>query len=155
MAHETTGREIINQIDNNITAFTTLLGTAGTFSGISKILKINDKNIKCYAVEPSTAQYLAGKKVNNTNHKLQGGGYSRPLPLFNNEICDGFIPIKDSEAIKTCRDLAKLEGLLVGFSAGANVCAAYKIAEKVDSGIVVTILCDSGMKYLTTDLYEK
>ena len=51
--------------------------------------------------------------------------------------------------------LAKLEGLLVGFSAGANVCAAYKIAKKLDSGIVVTILCDSGMKYLTTDLYEK
>ena len=155
IAHETTGREIINQTSENINAFITLLGTSGTFTGISKVLKTNDKNIKCYAVEPATAQYLAKKRITNTNHKLQGGGYSRPLPLFNNEICDGFIPIKDSEAIKTCRDLAKLEGLLVGFSAGANVCAAYKIAKKLDNGIVVTILCDSGMKYLTTDLYEK
>ncbi len=136
-------------------AFATLLGSAGSYTGIARTLKSHSKEIGCYAIEPATAPFLAGGRVTNTSHKLQGGGYSQPLDLFDRKFCDGFIAISDEEAIRTARELAKREGLMVGFSSGANVAAAMKLAKEMRKGeAVATLLPDTGLRYLSTDLYE-
>lgn len=153
--HEKTGHEIWDQSKGSVDAFTMLLGSSGTFTGISRALKSHDKRIKCYAIEPATAPFLAGGKLTNTSHKLQGGGYGQPLELFDRSLCNGFISVSDDEAIATARELARREGLLVGFSSGANVAAALRLAKTMKrEEAVVTVLCDSGLKYLSTDLYE-
>lgn len=153
--NEKTGEEIWRQSGGRVNAFTTLLGSSGSFTGVARALKAHNKQIKCYALEPATAPFLAGGKVTNTSHKLQGGGYSQPLDLFDKSVCDGFIAISDDEAIRAARELAKKEGILVGFSSGANVAAALKLAKGMRKGeVVVTLLPDTGLRYLSTDLYE-
>ena len=153
--HEKTGEEIWQQTKGNVNAFASLLGSAGSFMGVTRALKAHNKEIKCYAIEPATAPFLAGGMVTNTSHKLQGGGYSQPLDLFDKRLCDGYIAISDDQAIKTARELARKEGLLVGFSSGANVAAALKLAKEMgEDQAVVTLLPDTGLRYLSTDLYE-
>jgi cysteine synthase A len=153
--HEKTGEEIWQQSKGNVNAFATLLGSGGSFTGVARALKAHNKEIRCYAIEPATAPFLAGGKVTNTSHKLQGGGYSQPLDLFDKRVCDGYIAISDDEAIRTARELAKKEGLLVGFSSGANVAASLKLAKEMSEGeVVVTLLPDTALRYLSTDLYE-
>jgi cysteine synthase A len=153
--NEKTGEEIWQQSGGRVNAFATLLGSAGSFTGIARALKSHGSDVKCYAVEPATAPFLAGGRVTNTNHKLQGGGYSQPLDLFNRNLCDGFIAVSDDEAIKTARELARREGLLVGFSSGANVAAAMRLAKQMREGeVVATLLPDTGLRYLSTDLYD-
>lgn len=153
--NEKTGEEIWQQTEGKVDAFTTLLGSSGSFTGVARALKAHRKEVKCYAIEPATAPFLAGGKVTNTSHKLQGGGYSQPLDLFDEKVCDGFIAISDDEAVRTARDLARKEGLLAGFSSGANVAAALKLARGMQKGeTVVTLLPDTGLRYLSTDLYE-
>ena len=152
---ERMGNEIWEQTGGNIHAFTTLVGSSGSFTGVSRAFKSHNKDIKCYAVEPATAPFLAGKKVTNTSHKLQGGGYSQPLDLFDRTLCDGFVSITDDEALHAARELGKREGILAGFSSGANVAAALKIARNLrDDEVIVTLLCDLGLRYLSTDLFE-
>jgi cysteine synthase len=153
--NEKTGEEIWQQSNGKVDAFTTLLGSSGSYTGVARALKAHDKEIKCYVIEPATAPFLAGGKVTSTSHKLQGGGYSQPLDLFDKRLCDGYMAISDDEAIKTARELAKKEGLLVGFSSGANVAAALKLAKDMRKDqVVVTLLPDTGLRYLSTDLYE-
>ncbi len=153
--NERTGEEIWKQSKGNVSAFTSLLGSSGSFTGVARALKAHKKEIKCYALEPASAPFLSGGKVTNTSHKLQGGGYSQPLDLFDKGVCDGYISISDDEAVQTARELAKKEGLLVGFSSGANVAAALKLAKGLsEDEAVVTLLPDTGLRYLSTDLYE-
>ena len=109
-------------------AFVAIVGTGGTFIGIARALKARDEAIRCLAVEPAGAQTLAGLAVSNAAHKLQGAGYAMIPPQWDAALCDGTIPIGDDEAIAVARELARREGILAGFSTGANVAAALRLA---------------------------
>jgi cysteine synthase A len=99
---------------------------------------------------------LAGRPVTQPNHKIQGGGYSMAdLPFINPAHVDGFLQVADEEAIQAARKLARTEGIFAGFSSGANVAAAEKLlAGELRGKTVVVLLNDSGLKYLSTDLWE-
>src|SRR5579875_3084503 len=154
-AHElTTGPEIWEQTQGKVAAFIGTVGTAGTFMGMARALKKRNAAIRTYAVEPAGAPILAGGPVVNTRHKIQGAGYAQVPPLWDPEFCDGYIGITDEETIETARQLARQEGIFAGFSTGANVAAALRIAETATPGaLIVTTANDSGLKYLSTDLF--
>lgn len=154
-AHEfTTGEEIWAQAGGRIDAFVTYVGSGGTFVGISRALKKHDPNIKCYPLEPVDAPYLAGGEIKSTRHRIQGGGYAFKPEFWDESLVDGYLTVSDEEAMHTARELAEKEGIFAGFSGGANVAGALKLKEKVGKdGVVVTVLPDSGMKYLSTDLF--
>lgn len=156
-AHEYyTSEEMWKQLDGNIDVFVDFLGSGSTFAGCSKGLKKYNSSIKCYVVEPSTAAIYSGKEITDQGHKIQGGGYSMDLPLIDKKLIDGYIQVTDDEATNVARKLAKLEGVFAGFSSGANVCAAIKLLESSERGKnIVLTLNDSGLKYLSTDLYEE
>ncbi len=156
LVHEyTTGNEIISQTDGNIDAFVAYVGTGGTFVGISSALKKFRSDIKCYPVEPESAQFLAGKPVITTRHKIQGGGHAIKPPYWDESLVDGYLSVSDEEAIFAARHMAATEGIFTGYSGGANVAAAMKLDETMNRGsIVVTVLPDSGLKYLSSDLYK-
>jgi cysteine synthase A len=155
-AHElTTGPEIWASAGERIDAFCAIVGTAGTFVGVTRALKQHDPRIRAYAVEPASAPFLAGGPIVSQSHKLQGAGYALLPPLWDPSLCDGYVAIADDEALDVARALARREGVLAGPSTGANVAAALRIARDLPAGgVVVTIASDSAMKYLSTDLYE-
>ncbi len=156
-AHEEgTAREIIEDVGDRITAYCDFVGSGGTFVGVARALKKHNPAIKCYAVEPASAAVLAGASVANPNHRIQGGGYAMKLPLWDPALVDGFLSVTDDEAMAGARELARTEGLFAGFSSGANVAAALKIVELSQSAApasVVFTVNDSGLKYLSTDLW--
>ena len=135
-----TGREILEQTGGKFDAFCDFIGTGGTFAGCAARFKEYNPAIQCYIVEPTSP-----------NHRIQGGGYSMPdLPLLRPEHVDGRILVSDEEAAEAARCLARKEGIFGGYSSGANIAAAMKLfAGKT----VVTIINDSGLKYLSTDLW--
>ena len=155
-AHErTTGAEIWEQTEGRVDAFVATVGTAGTFVGVARALKRRNPSIRTYAVEPASAPILAGKPIRSTNHKIQGAGYAIIPPLWDASLCDGYVGVSDDEAIAVARDLARREGIFGGFSGGANVAAALRLAREATPGtVIVTTVNDSGLKYLSTDLYE-
>jgi cysteine synthase A len=155
LAHEhTTGEEIWEQTGGKVDVFLAAVGTGGTFIGVAKALKKHNPKIKTYAVEPASAPFIAGRKIRSTSHKLQGAGYCLIPPLWQAELCDGFLTATDKEAIRTARLLGKKEGICAGFSSGANVACALKLAKEAKKGtIIVTTVNDTGLKYLSTDLY--
>ena len=124
-------------------------------AGISKALKEFNPGIKCYIIEPESAAVIAGKKVTDPNHKIQGGGYSMPNLKFLKKVeVDGYIHISDTEAIEVARQLAEKEAIFGGFSSGANVAAALHLLKGEFKGkTIVCLICDSGLKYLSTDLW--
>ena len=150
-----TAKEILEQTSGEIDAFCDFVGSGGSFAGISKALKEFNPKIKCYIVEPKSAAILAGRPITNQSHKIQGGGYSMPsLKFLQNVIVDGYIQITDEEAIQTARQLAEKEAIFGGFSSGANVAAAlHLIKGELKGKTVVCLMCDSGLKYLSTDLW--
>ncbi len=151
---ETTGEEIWTQMEGRIDAFVAYVGSGGTFTGVSRALKKHDKNVKCFVVEPDTAPYLAGKSVTSTRHRIQGGGYAFKPPFWDESLVDGYLTVSDEEAITYTREMARKEGIFAGYSSGANVAAALKLASLIGKGKnVVTLLPDSGLKYLSTDLF--
>lgn len=159
VAHEaTTGQELWRQAGagpGRLHAFAALVGTAGTFVGVARALKMHDANIRCYAVEPATARVLAGQPIVAAEHKLQGAGYAFVPATWDPAVCDGFLGITDDEAIAAARALARREAILGGFSTGANVAAARRLAASAPSGsVVATIACDTGLRYLSTDLFS-
>ena len=99
---------------------------------------------------------LAGEPVTYPGHRIQGGGYSMAqLPLLNPDHVDGYLQVSDGEAIQIARRLAREEGIFAGFSSGANVAAALRLLQgRCRGGTVAVVLCDSGLKYLSTDLWE-
>ena len=151
-----TGPEFIKQSKGTIQAFCDFVGSGGTFSGCAAAFKEHDNSIKCYVVEPRGAAILAGKDVTNPGHRIQGGGYSKAnLRYLNPEHIDGFIEISDEEASETTRELARQEGIFAGFSSGANIAAAIQLLRGSLKGkIVATTINDSGLKYLSTDLWK-
>ncbi len=150
-----TGPEILRQTGGRLDVFCDFAGTDGTFAGVSAALKQYNPQIKCFIVEPASAAVLAGNNVTNPNHRIQGGGYSmKELPLIRREDIDGFLQVSDEEAIETARTLARSEGIFAGFSSGANVAAALKLLDgEFKSKTIVTMINDSGLKYLSTDLW--
>jgi cysteine synthase A len=156
-AHElTTGREIWEQTEGRVDAFVAAVGTGGTFVGVARALKARRPRVRCYAVEPATAPFLAGGAVTSTSHKIQGTGYAMIPPLWQADLVDGFLSVTDDEAIQTARALATREGIFGGFSGGANVAAALQLARDCPAGtLIATVIPDTGLKYLSTDLYPE
>lgn len=150
-----TGPEILEQAGGRIDAFCDFAGTGSSFGGCAAAFKEHDTAIACYLVEPVGAAVLAGQAVTHPNHRIQGGGYSMPeLPLIRQELIDGYIQISDEEATTVTRRLAREEGIFAGFSSGANVAAALHLLQTTQRGkTIVVLLCDSGLKYLSTDLW--
>ena len=151
-----TGPEFLRQSHFQIEAFCDFPGTGGSFSGCAAAFKEYDSEIQCYIVEPEGAAVLAGKPVTDPNHPIQGGGYSMPaLKFINPDQVDGYLQVSDDEAINTARSLAKKEGIFAGFSSGANVAAAVQLLEGKQKGSTVAVIMnDSGLKYLSTDLFK-
>ncbi len=151
-----TGKEILEQTEGEVDAFCDFVGTGGSFAGVSKALREHDPKIQCYIVEPETAAILAGRKISNPNHKIQGGGYSMTsLKYLKGVQIDGYLQITNDEAIEISRRLAQEEGIFTGFSSGANVAAALQLLKgDLQGKTIVVLLPDSGLKYLSTDLWK-
>jgi cysteine synthase A len=151
-----TGPEIIAQTGGRFDAFCDFAGTGGSFAGCAAAFKEHNPVIQCFLVEPAGAAVLAGQTVTQPNHRIQGGGYSMPeLPLVRRDHVDGYLQVRDEEAMQSARALARNEGIFAGFSSGANVAAALQLLRGAFRGkAVVVLLNDSGLKYLSTDLWE-
>ena len=151
-----TGPEIIRQSDGTVDVFCDFAGTGGSFAGCTAALKEYNPDIKCFVVEPDGAAVLAGDMATHPKHRIQGGGYSIPdLSMLNRDQIDGYVKVSDVQAIETARRLAREEGVFAGFSSGANVAAAVDLIKGSFPGkTAVVLICDSGLKYLSTDLWE-
>ena len=154
--YNNTAPEIWEATNGNLDGFADFLGSGGTYKGIAKALKERNSDIKCFVVEPEGAAVAAGKTVTNPNHPIQGGGYIIPELKFLDKVpVDGFIQISGDEAQKTTKELAKYEGIFGGYSSGANVAAALKLLSGNMSGkTIAVVICDSGLKYLSTKLWD-
>jgi len=151
-----TGPEFLKQSGGGIDAFCDFVGSGGSFAGCAAAFKEHDPAVRCFVVEPDGAAALAGEPVTRPNHRIQGGGYAMPdLPLLRPEVIDGYLKVTDAEAVQVARRLAREEGIFAGFSSGANVAAALRLLETSFAGrTIAVILNDSGLKYLSTDLWE-
>jgi cysteine synthase A len=154
--YQHTGPEILAQSGGQIDGFCDFAGTGGSFAGCAAAFKTYNPAICCYLVEPDTAAVLAGKPVNNPNHPIQGGGYSMTdLEFLNQKHIDGYVQVSGEEAVEMARKLAKIEGVFAGFSSGANLAAAFQLLRGELKGKTIAILLnDSGLKYLSTDLWQ-
>jgi cysteine synthase len=150
-----TGPEIWEQSGGAVDAFADFAGTGGTYAGVTRALKERNANIRCYLVEPAGAAILAGQAVTRPNHPIQGGGYAMaPLDFLHGVPVDGYLTVSGEEAKGTARALARTEGIFAGFSAGANVAAALRLlAGEMAGKSVAVVIPDSGLKYLSTDLW--
>jgi cysteine synthase A len=150
---KTTAKEIIEDLgDINLDAFIAGVGTGGTVSGCGEILKAC-YGCRIYAVEPAASPVISGGQAGP--HQIQGIGAGFMPDNYNPEIVDDVIKVKNEDALTTSRRLAKEEGILAGISSGANVWAASVIAKELGKGkTVVTIICDTGERYLSTPLVE-
>ena len=156
MAHrETTGKEILSQVEGKIDAFVAGVGTGGTLVGVAQALKEKIPDVKIIAVEPANSPILSGGKPGQ--HKIQGIGEGFVPEVLKSglNLIDEIITVTDEEAIKTTRRLAREEGILAGISSGANMFAALKVAKKIGKGkTVVTIFPDRGERYLSNDVFK-
>lgn len=133
-------------------AFLDFAGTGGTYAGCAKVFKEKNPSIRCYIVEPEAAPHLSGGEVTG-KHKIQGGGYCIDLPLIDCGI-DGFVKVSDEEAMDMVRRLARTEGILAGFSSGANIAAAVKLLQGTEKGnTIALVINDTALKYFSTDLF--
>ncbi|HET9962980.1 MAG TPA: cysteine synthase A [Nitrospiraceae bacterium] len=152
MHRRTTAPEILDALDGKVDAFVAAVGTGGTITGCGEVIKERNPAAKVIAVEPSGSPVLSGGDPGP--HKIQGIGAGFVPKVLNRKILDRVITVTDDEAYQTAKLLAKKEGLLVGISAGANVFAAQKVAEELGPGKnVVTILCDTGERYISIEKY--
>lgn len=145
-----TGPELWSDLGRGLSAFVAAVGTGGTFVGTSLFLKLKNPNVTCAAVEPEGAEILAGKPVTNPTHNMQGIGYGMQVPHWREELVDQYLAVTSEEAAAWRAELARVEGLHVGYSAAANVCASVKLAKSGLAGavpVIATILCDTGLKY--------
>ncbi len=150
----TTGAEIWEQMEGRVDVFLHVVGTAGTFRGVAQALKDRDQRVRCLAVEPALAPVLAGEEVKDQRHQLQGSSYAMVPPLWDPACCDGYLKVTDEEAVEAGRRLARSEGIVAGYTSGGNVAAALQVAAASEPHTrIVTLLCDSGMKYLSTNLF--
>ncbi len=151
--YDTTGVELWEQTGGDIDIFVAGVGTGGTVSGIGKRLKEKNPNIKIVAVEPKSSAVLNGGP--SGPHKIQGIGAGFIPKTYNNEVVDEIFDVENDDAIRTGRQLAREEGLLVGISSGAAAFAASEIAKRPENKgkKIVALLPDTGERYLSTVLY--
>jgi cysteine synthase A len=151
---KTTAEEIWNDTDGDVDIFVAGVGTGGTITGVGEILKSRKPGVQIIAVEPTDSPILSGG--NPGPHKIQGIGAGFIPDVLNTKIYDEVITVTNAQAIQTSRELSRTEGLLVGISAGANVYAALQVAKRPENKgkKIVTILCDTGERYLSTLLYQ-
>lgn len=152
--HErTTGQEIWQDTDGKVDIFVAGVGTGGTVSGVGTALKKHNPKIQVVAVEPEDSPVLSGGKPGS--HKIQGIGAGFIPKNYNSAVVDGILQVANDDAIRTGRELAKYEGLLVGISSGAAVSAATQLAQlpENEGKNIVVLLPDTGERYLSTLLY--
>lgn len=152
---ETTAEEIWDDTEGDVDAFVAGVGTGGTLTGVGRFLKDKRSSIVVAAVEPETCAVISGKKPGP--HYIQGIGAGFVPEILDREIIDEILLVSDREATKTALTLTRSEGILVGISSGANLAAAVKLAKRSDMAgkTIVTILCDSGERYLSTPLADE
>lgn len=153
MHRRTTALEILKDTDGKVDILVAAVGTGGSLTGIGEVLKEHNPDVQVIAVEPSASPVISGKGPGP--HKIQGIGAGFIPKVLNTEIFDEIIQVDDDTAFATSRELTKTEGLLVGISSGANIWAATQVASRPENKgkTIVTILCDTGERYLSTALY--
>ncbi|WP_170469716.1 PLP-dependent cysteine synthase family protein [Ruegeria arenilitoris] len=149
-----TGPEFWEQSGGTITAFCDFAGSGGTLAGAAAFL--TPHGVRCYAVEPEGARAIAGEAITNPDHPIQGGGYAMgDLVHLNGTSLAGHLAVSGDAAREGARMLARTEGIFAGYSAGANLAGAIELLRGPEKGgCVAIVMCDSGLKYLSTDLWE-
>ena len=147
------GEELWRQMEGQIDAFVHCVGTAASSRGVATVLKRYNPDIKIVVVEPAESAVLQGGTAGP--HKIEGVGIGYTPPLWEPEVVDEIVSVKTSDAKEMARRLSKEEALFAGTSSGANVIAAIQVAEKLGPDAkIVTLMGDSGLKYLSTDVYK-
>jgi cysteine synthase A len=147
------GEEMWEQASGHVSAFVQSVGTAGSLRGISRRLRAHNEAVHIVAVEPAESAVLSGGP--SGSHKIEGTGAGFVVPLWTETLADEIQAVSTQEAMATARRLARDEGIFAGTSTGANVKAALRVAERLGPDhTVVTVAVDSGMKYLSTELYS-
>jgi len=149
-----TAEEIWDDTNGNVDIIVAGVGTGGTISGVSKKLKVKNKNIKAIAVEPYDSQVLSGKDA--APHKIQGIGANFVPDNYNSDVIDEIFPVKNEDALAMTRELARKEGILAGISGGANIFAAIEISKRPENKgkLIVTVLPDNGERYLSCGIFD-
>jgi cysteine synthase len=148
------GEEIWEQTKGKVDAFVHSIGTAACTRGVASALKRHKPGVKIVAVEPGESPVLSGGQPGP--HKIEGVGIGYTPPLWDSSVVDEIVPVKTEDAKAMARRVAKEEGLFAGTSSGANVIAAIQVAKQLGPGAtVVTLMADSGLKYLSTDVYRR
>ena len=151
-AYHTMADEILAQTEGRIDAFVQATGTAASLRGIAEGFRRRGSDVRIIAVEPKESPVLSGGK--SGAHKIEGVGAGFVVPLWRPELVDEIIPVSTGDAIEMARRLARSEALFAGTSTGANLVAAIDIGKRIGpDGTIVTVMCDSGIKYLSTALY--
>jgi cysteine synthase len=147
------GEEIWSQTNGEVDAFVHCVGTAASSRGVATVLKRRKPSLRIAVVEPAESSVLLGGPAGP--HKIEGVGIGYTPPLWAPSLVDEILPVRTDDAKEMARRLAREEGLFAGTSSGANVVAAIRIAERLGpEAMVVTLLADSGLKYLSTDVYR-
>jgi cysteine synthase A len=151
---ETTAEEIWNDTDGKVDILVAGVGTGGTLTGCSEVLKQRNKDLKAVAAEPKDSPVLSGGKPGP--HKIQGIGAGFVPQVLNVDVIDEIIQVSNEDAIATARQLALKEGILSGISGGANVWAALQLSHRKENKgkVIVTFICDTGERYISTEMFE-
>jgi cysteine synthase A len=148
------GEEIWSQTKGEVDAFVHCVGTAASLRGVATVLKRHEPGIRVVAVEPAESSVLLGGRPGS--HKIEGVGIGYTPPLFEPALVDEILPVGTDDAKEMARRLAREEALFAGTSSGANVIAAIRVGQRLGPGAkVVTLMADSGLKYLSTDVYRR
>ena len=155
MHRKTTALELLKDTEGNIDIFVASVGTGGTITGTAEVLKAHNPSIQIIAVEPTASAVLEGGKAGP--HKIQGIGAGFIPEILNTDIYDEVIAVSNEESFEMAKKVAKEEGLLIGISAGANLHAAQELANRPENKgkTIVTVLCDTAERYLSTELFER